>query len=163
MLNTVIIALVLLGLSIHRYLSTLLEQGRLPYQMGFLFFANLFAVLYLVSFVWMFGLLAGIVVTMLCYFQIVYSAGLWLLSLPWLLSMHRNRTMPRVNPLAYGGFSFLVMALGLLATANFFLSRYKSGWKLFGETYMITALVFLAILIVGNLSRVVIMSKLMKE
>jgi len=111
----------------------------------------------------MFGWLAGIIIAALCYLQVIYSAGLWILSLPLLLNMHQNLTIPRLNPFVYGCFSFIVIGLGLLVVANFFISRYKSAWELFGENYMTATLVFIAILIMGNLSRVGIMSKLTKR
>lgn len=71
--------------------------------------------------------------------------------------------MPRVNPMAYGGFSFLVIILGVLTAANFFVSPYMSIWKYLGVSYKMPALVFLVILIVGNLARVSVMSRAMKE
>lgn len=163
MLNIIIIALILIGLTVHRYLSFFWEQGLLSYPMGFVSFANLFAIIYLVSLIWMFGAVAGIIISILCYFQAVYSAGLWIFGLPWLLNIHRNLTLPKVNPSVYGGFSFLVIVLGVLTIANFFVSRYESILKLLEYNYWTSALAFLGALIVGNIARVAIMSKLMKK
>jgi len=167
MLNIIIIVLILIGLTIHRYLTTFWEQGRLPYSAGFTTFANLFALIYLVSFIWMFGAVAGIIISILCYFQIVYSAILWLFLLPFLLSMYgtpRNSTVPpQVNPFIYGGFSFIVIILGVLTIVNFFISEYKSILELSDGNYWTPVLSFLAILIVGNVARVVIMSKLVRK
>lgn len=106
MMNIAVIILVLIGLVVHRYLSGFWEQGQLPYSMGFLFFANLFALVYLVSFIWMFGIIGGIITTLLCYFQIVYSAGLWVFSIPGLINMHKsldNFQIPKVNPRSGSG------------------------------------------------------------
>jgi len=167
MLDIIIIVLILIGLTVHRYLTTFWEQGRLPYSAGFTRFANLFALIYLVSFIWMFGAVAGIIVSILCYFQIVYSAALWLFLLPFLLSMygtHRNfTTPPQVNPFIYGGFSFIVIILGVLTIANFFISEYKSILELSDGNFWTLVLSFLAILIVGNVVRIVIMSKLARK
>jgi len=163
MMNITIIVLILIGLTIHRYLSSFWEQGMLPYSIGFILFANLFAILYLVAFIWMFGSVAGIIISVLAYFQVVYSTGLWVFSLPWLVSMHRNIAVPRVNPMVYGGFSFLVIVLGVLTAANFFISQYMSIWDVLGHNYKMAALVFVVVLILGNIVRVSVMSKLMKE
>jgi hypothetical protein len=157
MLNIAIIILILLGLIVHRYLSTFWEQRQLPYPMGFLFFANSFALIYLVNFIWMFGVIGGIVVALLCFLQILYSAGLWVFLLPGLISMHKsfdNFEVPKVNPLVYGGF---------LTAINFFVSPYKSMWELMGDNVWRPILIFLGILVIGNIARVTVMSKFMKE
>lgn len=157
---------ILLGLIVHRYLSGFWEQRQLPHSMGFLFFAHFFALTYLVSFVWMFGILGGIVVALLCFLQVVYSAGLWVFSLPGLVSMRKsldNYTIPRVNLMVYGGFSFLVIIVAILTVVNFFISPYKSMWELIGENIWTPILIFLGILVVGNVGRVAVMSKFLKE
>lgn len=162
MLSIIIVVLILVGLTVHRYLSLFWEQGLLPYSMGFLFFANLFAGLYLINFIWMFGWLSGVIIFFLTYFQAIYSAGLWIFLLPGLLSIHRNLTMPKVNPIAYGGFSFLVVILGVLTVINFPVSRYMSIWKILDYNYKMFAFIFFVVLAVGNVARLSIMSKLMK-
>jgi hypothetical protein len=166
MLNIAIIILILLGLIVHRYLSTFWEQRQLPYPMGFLFFANSFALIYLVNFIWMFAVIGGIVVALLCFLQILYSAGLWVFLLPGLISMHKsfdNFEVPKVNPLVYGGFSFLVIIVAILTAINFFVSPYKSMWELMGDNVWRPILIFLGILVIGNIARVTVMSKFMKE
>jgi len=70
--------------------------------------------------------------------------------------------MLRVNPFIYGGFSFLVMFLGVLTAVNFFVSPYMSIWGLMGENTMMYAIIFLVVLILGNLGRVAIMSRLIE-
>ncbi len=164
MLNIIIIVLILTGLTFHRYLTTFWEQGLLPYPFGFTTFANLFALIYLVSIIWMFGAVAGIIISIMCYFQIVYSAVLWLFLLPFLLSMYGTRpklTIPQVNPFIYGGFSFIVVILGALTIVNFFNSEYKS---ILEQVNLWTfGLSLIVILLVGNVARIVIMSKLVRE
>jgi len=163
MLDIIIIVLILIGLTTHRYLSAYWEQEMLPYPMGFLVFANLFAIIYLISFIWMFGLLAGIIISVLIYSQTVYSAGFWIFLIPWLQKVHRSPTFPQVNPTVYGGFSLLVIILGVLTAVNFFFSQYRSLWESLGYNFKIPALIFLSVLIVGNVVRVSVMSKIMKE
>lgn len=166
MLNITIIIFILLGLVVHRYLTTFRQLWHLPYPMGFLFFANAFALIYLVSFIWMFGIIGGIIIALLCFLQIVYSAGLWVFSLPGLISMHKsldNFTIPKVNPLVYGGFSFLVIIVSILSIINFFVSPYKSMWELMGENVWTPILIFIIILVIGNIGRVAVMSKFMKK
>jgi len=165
MLNIIIIILILIALTTHRYLTAFWEQRQLPYSAGFMLFANVFALLYLVSFIWMFGAVAGIIISVLCYFQIIYATFLWIILLPWLMLMHRpnrNFALPEVNPFIYGGFSFLVIILGVITIVNFFISEYKSMLEFFNGSPWILAIVLLAILIIGNVSRIVIMSKLVK-
>jgi hypothetical protein len=134
--------------------------------MGFLLFANSFAITYLVSFIWMFGIIGGIVVALLCFLQVVYSAGLWVFSLPGLISMHKsldNFTIPKVDPLVYGGFPFIVIVVAILTLINFFVSPYKSMWELTGENVWTLILIFFGILVAGNIGRVAVMSKFMKK
>lgn len=163
MLDIIIIVLILVGLTVHRYLSAYWEEEMLPYSWGFLTLVNLFAILYLLNFIWMFGLLAGIIISVLSYFQVVYSAGLWIFSIPWLLKVHRSPTFPPVNPMIYGGFSYLVIILGMLTTVNFFISQYMSIWKSIGHNYKMSVIIFFVVLTVGNIARVAVMSKFMKE
>jgi len=162
MLNIIIILLILLGDTVHRYLSYFWEEGILPYSFGFLFFANFFVLTYLLGFIWMFGIVAGVIVAVLCYLQVVYSAGLWVFSVPRLISVARNPRIPTANPLVYGGFSILVMIVAALAVLNFFVSPYKSMWEMVGEDVWTPVLVFAGVLVVGNVARVVIMSKMLK-
>jgi hypothetical protein len=114
----------------------------------------------------MFGVIGGIVVALLCFLQILYSAGLWVFLLPGLISMHKsfdNFEVPKVNPLVYGGFSFLVIIVAILTAINFFVSPYKSMWELMGDNVWRPILIFLGILVIGNIARVTVMSKFMKE
>ena len=163
MLNFVIIVFILIGLTIHRYLTAFLEQGLLPNSLGFLFFANSFLLTYLVSFVWMFGIVAGVVVFLLCYLQVVYCAGLWVFSIPWLISRRRATTIPRVNREVYASFPLIVMIVAALTVVNFFVSPYKSMWEVLGEGGWTAVLVFIGILVVGNVARIVVRSKKVTE
>jgi len=162
MLNITIIILIVIGLIIHRHLTMYLELGLLPYSAGFIMFANIFAVLYLVNFIWMFGLLAGTVIAALTFFQIPHSAALWIFLVPSLLMTQKKRTIPSVNQIVYGGWSYILMLLGVLTIINFFVSGYKAVWEYLGHNYKAFVLIFLAIIVVGNMIRIFVMSKFLK-
>ena len=163
MLNIVIIVLVLAGLTVHRYLSTFWEQGMLPYSFGFLFFVRLFVLSYLIAFSWMFGVAGGVVVAALCFLQVIYSAGLWVFLVPGLIGMHRHLTIPRVNRFIYGGFSYLVPLIGILTATNFLVSPYGSMWELIGHSIWPPVLVLGGIVIISNVARLIVMSRMVKE
>lgn len=63
----------------------------------------------------------------------------------------------------YDGFSFLVMTIAALTVVNFFVSQYRSVWDSLGKDVWTTAFVFVGVLIVGNVARVGIVSKIVKE
>ena len=167
MLNIIILLTILIGLIIHRYSTSFWEQKMLPYSMGFLTFANLLVVLYLINFIWMFGILAGIIISILTFFQIIYSTLLWPFLLPWLMSIYKKPIIPKVNLLAYGSLSFIVFGLGILTILNFFISDYRSFaetiMKLFNNNYMLLAEVMIGIVIVSNIVRIYIMRKYNEE
>lgn len=159
MLNIIIIVLILLGLLVHRYLTTFYEQGRLPYSMGFTMFATVFWIIYSASFIWMFGIVGGIIVTLLCFFQILHVSILWIFSVPGLIQIYKNRDIPRLNPLIYGGFSYLILLIAILTVVNFFVSPYKSMLEIIGDDLWPSILVFIGIVVVGNIARVITLSK----
>jgi hypothetical protein len=151
---------------IFRYLDGFWEQGRLPYPIAFSLFSNIFALAYFTSFIWMFGVVGGLIISLLCFFQIVHSAFLWIFLLPNLISTFKsldNRIIPKVNALVYGGFSYLVVILMILTGVNVVVSPYKSMWRLIEKNIWIPILIFLCILVVGNIMRVIVMSKFLKN
>jgi len=164
MICTIIISVILLGLLTHRYLTTFWELGILPYPMGFLVFATSFPLVYLISFIWMFGVIAGIVMTLLCFFQLVYCTILWIFSIPSLIKMHRstyNYSMPKVNPFIYGSFSFLIITLVVLTIINFFVSPYASQLEILKESIGNNTGIFIGVVIGSNFLRIAIMSMFM--
>ena len=162
MLNIIIIALIVIGLIIHRYLTPFWEQGLLPYSMGFLFHVFLFIILYLINFIWIFGILTGIILSALSFLQIIHSSCLWIFLLPSALIMQRNLNMPKVNLTAYCGWSFVVIILGILTIVNFFVSPYRSGWEYLGYNYKAVSIIAGLTVIVGNIVRMCVMSELVK-
>lgn len=172
MLNLTILILIVVGLIIHRHLTAFWEQRMLPYPMGFLTFANIFTVIYLINFVWIFGFIVGVVVFLLTFFQIIYSSFLWPFLLPQLISFHirarlKKPTIPKVNPLVYGSWSYIVIGLGLLAIINFFISDYASLTKnvidFFGGSYISPALWLAGAMILANVIRSYILSRYLQS
>ena len=167
MLNFVIIILIFLGLIVHRYLTTFWEQERLPYPRVFLFYACSFSLIYLVSFIWMFGIIAGFILALLCFLQLMYGSVLWIFNLPVVINRLKNfdndGVFLEVDFFVYGGFSFLVIIVAILTAINFFVSSYKSMWKLMENDIWTLILIFVGIVVVGNIARVAIMSWLVKS
>jgi len=162
MLNVIIIALIVVGLVVHRYLTGFYEQGLLPYSMGFTLFATIFWLIYSVSFTWMFGIIGGVIMALLCFFQILHVSILWVFSLPGLIKMYINRDIPRVNPFIYGGFSYLILLIAILTVINFFVSPYKSMLKLIEDDIGTIVFVFVSIVVIGNIARAITLSKFLK-
>ncbi|MBU2545129.1 hypothetical protein KKC65_01580 [Patescibacteria group bacterium] len=163
MVNIIILFLIFIGLIIHRYLTTFWEQGLLPYRFGFLLFANLFAFIYLVNYTWVFGLLVGTILSILSYFQIIYGSYLWLFLLPWLINIHRKPVMPKVSPVIYSGWSFLIIGLGILTVLNFFISDYmsllKNILKSLDNNYTLFGLLLIGSMVMGNIIRIYLLKK----
>ena len=114
----------------------------------------------------MFGVVAGFIIALLCFLQVIYSAGLWIFSLPGLIKIMKdldNNQIPKVNPLLYVGFSFSVIMVTILTVINFFISPYKSMWDPIGDNIGKTCLIFVGILVVSNILRITVMSKFIKE
>jgi len=167
MLDIIILILILVGLVIHRYLTSFWEQGMLPHAMGFLTFTNIFTALYFVNFVWVFGFVAGIVIFLLTFLQIIYASFLWPFLLPQLLSNHKKPTLPKVNLIAYSSWSYIVIGLGLLTVVNFFVSDYasltKSIVESFGGSYITPTFWIIGITVLSNIVRSYALSKFFNE
>lgn len=175
MLNIIIVVLIIITIVVHRHLSDFWEQGLLPYERGFLIFANIFVIIYLLNFIWMFGFLLGIAITILTFFQIIFYCFLWLLVLPKIIKFYRCKTptdemylkTTTVNPFILGAFSFLVIALGLLTIINFFVSDYASLTntivEFFEGNYIVPILCVIGIAVLSNVIRIYTHSKLLKK
>lgn len=174
MLSIIIVILIIIGLIVHRYLTNFWEQGMLPYAMGFLMFANIFSIIYLVNFVWMFGFVLGIIIAALTFFQIIFASFLWPFLLPQLISIHKDQPssklfskLTNVNPFIYGSFSFLVISLGLLTIVNFFVSDYASLTntivEFFDGNYITPILWVVGIAVVSNIIRSYVLSKFLER
>jgi len=74
MLSFIILFLILIGIAFHHNLSSFWEQGRMPYSGGFLFFSKFFHLIYLSNFIWFLGVLPGIIISALCFFDVIYSS-----------------------------------------------------------------------------------------
>ena len=174
MLSIIIFILIIIGLIIHRYLSNFWDQGRLSYAMGFLMFANIFHVIYLVNFIWIFGFVLGIIIAALTFFQIVFASFLWPFFLPQMISIYKDQPpsklfskLTNANPFIYGFFPFLIIGLGLLTIINFFVSDYSSLTKtiveFFDGNYIMPILWVIGIAIVSNIIRSYVLSKFLER
>ncbi|AGG07992.1 hypothetical protein B1778_04400 [Dehalococcoides mccartyi] len=167
MYNLVILLLIIIGLVFHRYLSAYSESEILPYPVGFHVFSSLFALIYVVGFIWMFGFWLGITIALLCFFQIVYASILWIFLLPWLIGLKQRRPfifnlgsqneLPPVNITVYGGFSLLVIILGGFTIGNFFLSDYGSVYRSITDNSVNLLIIAIVILVLGNVVRKFVM------
>jgi hypothetical protein len=146
----------------------------LPYAMGFLMFANIFSIIYLVNFVWMFGFGIGIIIAALTFFQIIFASFLWPFLLPQLISIHKEQTsskllskLTKVSPIIYGSWSFLIIGLGLLTIVNFFVSDYASLTKtifdFFNGSYITPILWIAGIALISNVIRSFVLSRFLEK
>jgi hypothetical protein len=142
--------------------------------MGFLMFANIFSLIYLVNFIWMFGYILGIIIAALTFFQIIFASFLWPFLLPQLISIHKEQSssklfskLTNVNPFYYGSWSFLIVGLGLLTIINFFVSDYASLTKTIVEFFdgnIITPILWIVgIAVVSNIIRSYALSKFLER
>ena len=162
MLHAAIIILILISLSIHRYLTVYYEQEILPYPAGFLLSATLLILIYFTGFIWMFGIIAGAIIAILCLMQVTYSTILWAFLLPGLVAIHKqinDYQVPKVNPFVYGVFHILIFLLAALVATNFFVSSYGVFWPLIGDHLWVSIVVSLGVILIGNLARIAVMSK----
>jgi hypothetical protein len=129
-----------------------LQQGMLPYSFGFVNFANAFQLSLFVGLIWMFGIIAGIFVFALCFFQVVYNSVLWVFHIPWFLKIRKGSDFSVLNLKVYGRFPYLVVLIAVLVIANFFITPYKSVWSLVQEDVWCIAIT-VAVLVVGALTK----------
>jgi hypothetical protein len=157
MLSIVILVLIGVALVFHRYLSMFWEQGRLPYVFGFLSFNRLLILIYATNFIWMFGWLVGIVFVALTILDLIYGALLWPFLLLWSINADKKETETPVNQLVYGGWSFIILGIGILTIVNFIVSHYKHLYVEIMGSFALNPFSFagliIAVIIGGNLLR----------
>jgi len=162
MLNIVITILICIGLIIERYLAAYVEEEKLPYTFGYWSFAVIFAISYSVSFIWMLGFVSGIIISLLCFFQIIYSSILWIFSIPELINIKKKNIIPKVNLNVYGGYSIIVMFTAILTISNFFISPYKSIWIVIEDDINVYVIFIISIIVIGNILKKIFLSKILK-
>ena len=143
MINIILLSLILIGLILHHYLSIYWERKTLPYSHGFTTMGTLFALLYFINFVRMFGFTVGLILGFLCFFQIIFGIFLWFFlwrsilldaaiisqSGPsWLLEGNPNMTI-------YSVWGFLVPIILVLTIINFFYSTFEELKPLLSVLY----------------------------
>jgi hypothetical protein len=146
-------AVVLAGLTLHSYLDNFYDRGEIPYPRSFSLFVNLFALAYCFNFIWIFGAIAGLVITVLCYLQIVHSAVLWIIWLPYLARVKHAPEKDKLNRFLYWCHSKIAFLTGALAVANCVVIPFGHGGRLLEGHYAITIVVSLVVLAVGNMVR----------
>lgn len=166
-LNIIILLVILTGLTLHRYLTPFWEQKMLPYPIGFLFFANLSMILYIINFIWMFGIMLGTIISVLTFFQVLYATLLWPFLLPGAIIVCKKPHIPKVNLWAYGVWSIIVSWILIsLTIGNFLISDYMSLTKVimkfFDNNYLFLTLAFVGVILVGNLIRGFTLKKFLK-
>lgn len=163
-MNITIIILILIGLIIHRYLSAFWEQKILPYPKGFTFISSLFALLYTINFIRMFGFWIGLLISALCFFQLVYSTFLWPFLLPSLKNILSNNTITKVNLFVYSiCWNSGVILILILTIINLFIAEYKEFLELLKSFIDTKNITIISILIISsNIIRGIVMKKIMK-
>lgn len=166
-INFAIIVVILVGLVKHRYLSTFWELNTLPFPFGFLMFANLFTLIYTIALIRMFGFGWGLLLSGMCFFQVMFSFFLWVFQIPTTIKINKTigleffGAIAKPNIMIYGSFSMLVILLPILIGFSFFFSPYKSSVYLIEE--YLNLWIVLGIMLVGNISRIFVMSILAKD
>jgi hypothetical protein len=120
-------------------------------------------VAYTLGFIWAFGLTIGVVIALLCFFQIVYFSVLWPFLLPFLVRQQHIIEEPRVSRVGYGCYSTIVIIVALLAGISCFAVRYGSALQIFHRHFRTTlGLVSLAVIIIGNMTRIIVQRVVVK-
>lgn len=170
-MDILILIVICIGLIIHRHLSVFWEAGTLSYTHGFTLFVMIFTITYLANFIWIFGIIIGLILSALTFFQIIHSAFLWPFLLPGLIKINRKKDITSLlhkqHPKfwIYGGWTYLIIGLIILTVINFFVGNYSSFTirileSLKGNIFQLA--IYLVIgLVVGNLLRILTMKLLL--
>jgi len=169
-MDIVILIVICIGLIIHRHLSTYWEAGNLPYAHGFILFVWIFNIIILVNFIWLFGFIVGLILTLLTFFQITFATFLWPFLVPGLIRDNQKSdfefmlTRNEPSKFLYGGWTFLILGLAILTIANFFIGNYSSLTNNLLETvngnYRKILMYAVIAIISGNLLRIITMKLL---
>jgi len=153
-----IIALILAGIVVHRYLTTFEILGLLPWNFGFRIFVIIFYIGCLMNSLWMFGFIWGIIVFLLILFQVIFTSILWVFLIPTMnantKSFLKNET-PKVDMRIYSLWSIIPILLIVMGIANFFIADYKYILvciNKIGAIWFLT--ISLLVIVVGNLIRI---------
>lgn len=144
----------LIGLVLHRYLSTFYDNRALPFSMGFAMFSVIFAILYIVNFVWFFGIIIGLALGLLCFFQVIFGGVLWPALLPYFYKISKDSSIPKVKLGVYAVWGIMVPVFLIITVLNLFIVDYKQLSHIFGfklQPYII----LIGVLAVGHTLRVI--------
>lgn len=173
-LNIFILFFIIIGLVIHRYLTTFWERGTLEYSNAFLFFVNIFILTYIVNFIYMFGFMWGVILTLLTFFQVLHVSYLWIFLTFDLIKTIQTKSLEEAifrltnpNKFVYNSFVWITVCICLLTIINFFVSDYASIRELLTEHFKnnyYTPIIWIVVsAVISNIIRVFAMSVLDKK
>lgn len=161
MLNIIILCTIGVALILHRYLTEFWERQILPFNYGFLFFVRIFIILYIINFIRMFGYTYGILLSALSLFQFIHATFLWPFLLPTIKQTLSSTKEPKVNLLAYGGWTILVILLLILTIVSYFITDFKELYDRFHNFWDLkNVLILVTIIIFSNVVRIWLVKKI---
>lgn len=161
-LEALIVLLILVGLTIHNYLDSFWELGKLPYAASFSFLVNLFVLVYASCLIWMFGFGFGLLLTLLCWFNFPYNSVLWIFLVPHVLKVQSNPEDFKPNSFIHWCHSKIVIAVGALTIINMLDTSYGHVAKHL-RNYSEPVIALLLIIVVGNIVRMIVASVVVKR
>jgi hypothetical protein len=124
-MNIIIISLILITMAIHKYLAVIYNSNNLPYPFAFSLYTNLQYLFWSINFIYIFGWVIGIIMTILSIYNVIYMTFLWPSIMPWVLRVQKDVNAFNVKIYYYTSWSFLVILLGILTLINFFVSKFQ--------------------------------------
>jgi hypothetical protein len=167
-MEEIILLLICIGIILHRKLSAYWEIGNMPSNFQFIKYVFLFNVLLLINCIWLFGIISGIVLFVLTFYQVIYSAFLWPFMIPDIVSdlksidkgeidfTHRIKEPKKV---VYIGWRFLIIFLFFLTAINFIVGEYSvlhnKIFEFSNDSFKSIILFTLISIITGNALRII--------
>lgn len=148
------LVITIIGLILHRYLSAFYDNRTITYSMGFAMFGLIFALLYTMNFILFFGVVVGIGIAVLCFFQIIFGGILWPVLLPYFYNISKNVDIPKVNMSVYVVWSILVPAFLIITIINLIFVDYRILSDIFNFNLW-PYVIAIAILLLGHIIRVI--------
>jgi hypothetical protein len=136
------------------------QLGFKPYYFGVMLCSILLNIVLLVSCIWYFGFLFGILIFILHIFGIVHASVSWVLSIPFLF----YRSLQKIERHMYrkvAWYPFVLVSNLAFLIVSFFLTEFKSLHTLIYTNYYVT-ISFLIIPIVGFILRIIVVSFIKK-
>lgn len=167
-MGAIIIVLLCIGLILHRKLSAFWELGKMPNNFQFLKHVILFNIITAVNFIWLFGFIAGIILTVLTFTQVIYSSFLWPFMIPDIISDLKNldknqedfaNKIKQPSKIVYNSWRVLNISLLGLTILSFFITDFSSlfneVFELSGESILNIIIFSVVAIIIGNVLRII--------